>query len=243
MTHQDLATRGSLGQDGSGPLVSALDGRKGHGSRAMAGQVSSRSGKTRVGAARNGSNGKDRQVSEGQGRERRGTAATARKPGLGSSRHGAEPSGVRESHVDPSKAERLRPVMARLAEAGNGTARALIDEARAPSSSIHDCFEWNDTKAGEKWRLHQATNYWGSIRVEVQMPNGPLRAPGFIPIVVNNEQTYRPIEQVASNVDWRKQMMAQATRELGSWQSRYDALASVASMKPIFKAIKVVTGK
>ena len=46
--------------------------------------------------------------------------------------------------------------------------QALVDFARQnPSSETHKCMEWNDTVAGEKYRLHQAARIKNGIRTIV----------------------------------------------------------------------------
>lgn len=237
MKKQDLETQGSKGLAGIGMAPNGVDSRGSHGA---ARPVSARLGERRKGSAT--------AVKDGQVGERMGSPGSVSVPkGMASQAKGkgaTEPPAdftTRETHVDPSKAERLRPVMTRLAQSGNGTARALIDEARDPDSEIHDCFEWDAEKGAEKWRLWQARNYWGAIRVDVQTNEGTVKAPAFIPIVVNDEQSYRPIEEVSGRADWRDQMMGQAKRELESWQKRYDALATVAALRPVFSAIQKVT--
>lgn len=46
--------------------------------------------------------------------------------------------------------------------------QALVDFARQnPSSETHKCMEWNDTVAGEKYRLHQAARIKDGIRTIV----------------------------------------------------------------------------
>lgn len=132
-------------------------------------------------------------------------------------------------------------MMERLAIAGRGTSAELIKEARDPKSGIHDCFEWDNNVAGEKFRLWQACNYWGAIRIELRQPDGnAVKVPAFIPIVVAGEQAYRPVTEVAENPDWRAQMIVQAKRELESWQRRYEMLTAVARMRGVFEAIRVV---
>ena len=46
--------------------------------------------------------------------------------------------------------------------------QALVDFAREnPTSETHKCMEWNDTVAGEKYRLHQAARIKDGIRTIV----------------------------------------------------------------------------
>ena len=226
----DRSVRERRGKPRRGPETS--------GSRAMAAQGSVSRGKSRVGAGRNGSAAPDGSGVAGLG-EKRPTLARQAK-GRGSA---TAPAELTDAEID-TKAERLRPVMEALAQRGEGgSSRALVEAARDPSSPIHDCFEWNDSVAGERWRVYVANKYWGGIKIEIETPSGPVKAPAFIPIVVGDEQSYRPVHEVAARADWREQMIAQATRELESWRKRYDAISAVASVRPVFDAIARVTRK
>src|SRR3990167_2796543 len=53
---------------------------------------------------------------------------------------------------------------------GNMTARALLEEARPENSPVHHLFEWSDTEAAEKWRLHTASRI--IIYLEVKIIGG-----------------------------------------------------------------------
>lgn len=146
---------------------------------------------------------------------------------------------VRKSWVDQDKARALLPVMKKLSKQGKGTARALLDASSDPSSQTHHCFDWSDASAGDKWRLHQATNYWGALRVVIESSGDePKASPAFIPIRINrNERSYRPIQEVLENPDWTTQMLEQAKRELDSFRKRYAMLESLSKLKPVFQAI------
>jgi hypothetical protein len=53
--------------------------------------------------------------------------------------------------ADPEKVAR------EVSRLGNfPTARDVLDEARNPKSELHQCFEWDDTLAGIKYRIIQA---------------------------------------------------------------------------------------
>ena len=68
--------------------------------------------------------------------------------------------------------------------------QALVDFARQnPSSETHKCMEWNDTVAGEKYRLHQAARIKDGIRTIV-IPEATVKVereePKEIKIVTNH---------------------------------------------------------
>jgi len=146
---------------------------------------------------------------------------------------------IREGAHVGKKAQKLIPIMKRLAAEGRGTSEELVRECQSPKSPGHDCFEWDDTLASQRWRIHQAAGYWSSLRVLIEKPDGDsVKAPAFVSVRVNKQQRFVDVEDAAENPDWREQMLEQAKQELASFKRRYDALRSVAGMKPLFSAIE-----
>lgn len=43
----------------------------------------------------------------------------------------------------------------------------VLEAARSPRSKLHKFFEWDDTAAANKWRLHQARRLIGAVKIEV----------------------------------------------------------------------------
>ena len=78
------------------------------------------------------------------------------------------------SSVPPSK-----PVAAALKALNNALGKLrpidVVERARDPKSVLHDCFEWDDTKAAEQWRLRQAAQLIREVSVTWVAPKGPRR--------------------------------------------------------------------
>ncbi len=75
------------------------------------------------------------------------------------------------------------------------TATDVVNTARNPRSVLHTCFEWKDSVAGEKYRIHQARNLIRLVRVEIRTSTTVLYAPRLIrdPEVPRNVQGYRDV--------------------------------------------------
>lgn len=56
----------------------------------------------------------------------------------------------------------------------------LVDMARDPLSPIHDCFEWNDQIAGEKFRIIQARQYIRNITVIIVEEEVEVKNPKYV---------------------------------------------------------------
>ena len=67
---------------------------------------------------------------------------------------------------------------------GNLTPHVVVDEARDEESPIHDRFEWDDTKAGEEFRLGQARKL---IRVVLTVGPQGNSTPMFVHVIDADE--------------------------------------------------------
>lgn len=203
-----------------------------------------------------GSNGKALHGTDRDGSSRRvgacnGSRGTSR-PGMASlgwpvssKEQGADPAAPKFRVKDGARvrkevAERIAPVMARLAAEGRGTAEELLREARSKRSPIHDCFEWDDTKAANEYRLEQARYYWRAITIEVETKDGgePVRA--FHPVFIDGQKRFTGIGTIVENVDLREQLLESAKRDLRAFAAKYSTLRKVAGFSSVFDAIDVV---
>lgn len=125
---------------------------------------------------------------------------------------------------------------------GHETAPALVDAARDPESPAHGLFEWQDSVAGEMWRIHQARRVIGSLRVEVVNQEGVTTlAPAFyhVRVVEHGEvhEGYRPQLEVLANHDMREQALREALRYLEGFRRRYQ---QIVELSPVFAAVDEV---
>jgi hypothetical protein len=111
----------------------------------------------------------------------------------------------------------------------------LVERAKNKQSSLHNLFEWNDTIAGEKYRLHQAVNIINYIEVEVK---GDL-FPRYESVVITNgsgnlKREYYDNKQIISNEKLRKQMVQFALANLEGWKIKFQYYNE---LKPIVVSI------
>ena len=65
-----------------------------------------------------------------------------------------------------AQAARYGVELARLqVEYGAITAEVVVEEAKNSRSPLHDAFAWDDTLAASRWRMHQARDMIGAIKV------------------------------------------------------------------------------
>lgn len=115
----------------------------------------------------------------------------------------------------------------------------IVEEARRPSSPLHSKFTWEDTAAAHLWRLEEARKL---IRVTVKMfPNSETNERIWVSLRHDREQEgggYRTLVSVLSNKELRKQLLAEAFRDMEYFQEKYSHLEELAKVISEIKKIK-----
>lgn len=131
--------------------------------------------------------------------------------------------------VDPDVAGR---VLERIRTVNNGrlTADHVLAEAQPKTSLLHDAFEWDDRKAGKKWRLEQASHMIRSIEVIHVTPEQtkPIRA--FVSVLRDEDRSYTSTAHALSDPELRAQVVQQAWRDLEVWRQRHAELIEFAAI-------------
>ena len=132
--------------------------------------------------------------------------------------------------------EELEKIEARDGEITPG---AVVDAARPEGSALHKCFEWNDAKAAEQYRLTQASTLIRCIVVkpEEKEVKEPVR------MFVNCNPTDDGQKRSGSYINFRSAfedpesravVIANAKHELQVFRAKYSKLNELAK---VFKAI------
>ena len=139
--------------------------------------------------------------------------------------------------------EAIRAELEAITNANDGRllAENVVDYARDPDTTLHDQFDWDDTAAADKWRLHRARNI--ILKVRVTISRGDDRAPVSIRAFVSlnadrgDRTGYRVTTAVLSDVDLRASLLAEAKDEMQGFRRKYRALSELAD---VFEAMKRV---
>lgn len=125
-------------------------------------------------------------------------------------------------------AERLKKIKA---QSGELTPRAVVDDASSPRSPLHPCFEWNDEKAADNYRLSQARKLIGSI-VVAEIDDMPinLETRAFVHVTVDSGARYEAIEVAMADSSMRNEVIEKAKREIKLWRARYAAYEEFADL-------------
>jgi len=107
------------------------------------------------------------------------------------------------------------------------TPRAVVDEARPESSPLHKAFEWDDTVAGEKYRLLQAQDLIRSFKCTITSSNNKtIKGVMFVNLSVERthgkaDNGYRLVQDVQKCPDLMQVAVEDALRELKNLKNRY----------------------
>lgn len=132
----------------------------------------------------------------------------------------AQSVGERLDALQRSNGERLTP-------------RMVVDDARAEDSPLHNCFMWDDVRAGEMYRESQARLILRSIRVEDVNWATDVRVNRRVFVNVAEQvgadlqNAYVPISRVLASEDLRHQLIIQARKELQSFKRRYAEISEL----------------
>ena len=131
-------------------------------------------------------------------------------------------------------------------EAGVVTAPLVLEDARAEDSPLHRCFEWDDSIAAEKHRLHQTRYLLERIVTTVTVDGGvPTETRAYVATRVEEmtQHDFRPVAAVMADADSRKQFVQTALTELARWEAKYahvpELAATVAAVRAARQAKKV----
>lgn len=135
--------------------------------------------------------------------------------------------------------DEVQQELQRIAQRNGGVLqpKAVVEAARDTASPLHDQFQWDDSEAAEQYRLWQARRL---IRVTVCLidstePKSTAKVFVSLSTDRNGGGGYRVLADVLSDQDRRAQLLADAQRELKSFQRRYAILTELAD---VFAAIE-----
>ena len=120
-----------------------------------------------------------------------------------------------------------------MEKAGTLTAQNLVDANRPETAPLHNEFEWNDTEAAEKWRVHQARHIINSIVVVTEEAKKDSVVRCFFK-VAQQTANYESITTIVKNEDKYMALLETAVRELRAFERKYSTLQELSD---VFKAI------
>ncbi len=122
------------------------------------------------------------------------------------------------------------------------TAKAIVKEAKAQRSPLHNLFEWDDTVAAKNYREEQARQILVQLVIvqKGKKDKELLRVRAFVSVEEKRDIHYTPFERAMSKPHLRQQLLQQALSEINTWREKYRELEELSG---IFDAIAKVTTK
>ena len=112
---------------------------------------------------------------------------------------------------------------------------SVLDFAKKnKKSELYKCFEWNDTIAGEKYRLSQANKILQSISIVVSDTEPEETTKAFVNIKTQEEKRiFKNIVSVIENDEEYLQLKEKAKRDFISYKDKYDKVLKLKDLKAI----------
>ena len=131
-----------------------------------------------------------------------------------------------KSGVNPYNAD-AEKVAGEIAAVGDSATPAQILElARDSSTELHKCFEWDDSKAAEKYRLIQAAHVARNL-VIIRDNEPDDSAQIRLLHVTTKGEGYKPITVIKANQDEYQRLLDNARSDLKVFQQKYHTLAEL----------------
>lgn len=113
------------------------------------------------------------------------------------------------------------------------TPALVVSEAREEAHPLHDRFEWDDSVAGESWRLHQAHELIRLAKV-VYRPSPDKskeeKVRAFHAVRREDGFAYEPAEKVVTNPLLREMVLRDMRRDWERLRARYEQFEEFAAM-------------
>lgn len=91
------------------------------------------------------------------------------------------------------------------------TSEKIVNEAKDKKSTIHNFFEWSNSKAAQEYRLQQARNLISHIVEVVVISGEEIEQRSFFSVTVKNVgKVYVTLKDAVENEDYRKQLLNKA---------------------------------
>ena len=124
-------------------------------------------------------------------------------------------------------------VCAEMEAAGTLTAENLVEASRPEEAPLHDEFEWDNTKAADEWRKHQARNIIHSLVLVTEPGTKTEGVRAFFKLEVKSPN-YESIVAIVQEENKYEALKASALRELKAFQKKY---AQITELANVFAAI------
>ena len=119
---------------------------------------------------------------------------------------------------------------------GTVTPKIILEDSRDESAPLHPCFEWNDGKAAEAFRLQQAREILVCLQVTVESGEKEIETRAFVNIADQEEKNgaFIAVGAALSQEETRQAVLTRALAELAYFKRKYENLVELSE---VFSAI------
>jgi len=142
-------------------------------------------------------------------------------------------------------ASKIRKELLKIAKEYNGIIQPVIvvEKARDVKNPLHSCFEWDNSKAAEAFRLEQAR---GLIRTYVTVFSEETHPQDvFVSLSTDRKAGggYRVLADVIGDADMKKILLKDALNEMVYFTKKYNRLQELASVIKVMNEVMAKINK
>lgn len=152
--------------------------------------------------------------------------------------------------MDRAKLQAIEKRLAAIAKLHGGrlTPDDVVEDARSPSSPLHDQFDWNDAEAAAKWRISQARELIRSVKVVINVETKEISTVRYVrDPTAGQEQGYVEVAKIRTDADLAREALAAEVRAANALVQRAkslaDALGLSVELQMIEESVQVLGSK
>lgn len=140
-----------------------------------------------------------------------------------------------KNYVFTQDSQKVGEELEKLEKVSEITNKNVLEYARKnKDSELHKCFEWNDTIAGEKYRLIQASNVISSISFVIEEePIKKQKVYFSIKSDAKESRKFKNIKDILEDDEDYKALLNKARKEFETCKDNYDNLIKREDLKDI----------
>jgi hypothetical protein len=117
-----------------------------------------------------------------------------------------------------------------MVNGGELTPHEVVDYARDPKNPLHTSFDWDDSSAGDKYRLMQARVLLTTVKVEYMGERVDAYINATVTIGNRQIRKYFPVERAMTEDAIKREVLKNAVRELRYAQEKYKRYQELAGI-------------
>lgn len=142
----------------------------------------------------------------------------------------------------PVKAETAAAELQRIEqEHGEVTPRILLDESTPEDAVMHPCYEWDDEKAADKYRLWQSRNILSCLTityVDVERPEAKqIEVRAYQNVSDERNGRFLNVQTAMAQTSTRETVLMNALKELAMFRKKYADLSELSKVISVIDEI------